>query len=126
MSGAPIYEKISGDRYRLAGHCVNGRFVRASTLKTCTVTEICLHCRAGVARCRCAAPMPPVVAAEQSTPPPHPRPPQPTPAEPPPLAAIRTMSAAKQAVLRVGMAGVPPPPDTLAEALRWRKEHWGD
>jgi hypothetical protein len=64
----------------------------------------------------------------QAQQPSKPRPaPQTPPATPRPErpAAIRTMAAARQAVLKVGMAGAPPAPDTLGEALRWRKEHWG-
>ena len=36
---------------------------------------------------------------------------------------IRTMRAAKHAVLVASMAGVPEPPDTLGQAVQWKRDH---
>jgi hypothetical protein len=68
------------------------------------------------------------MAGVDPKPKPRPQSPQPPPQPTRPIAAqttIRTMAQAKQAVLRIGTAGVPPVPDTLTEALTWRREHWG-
>jgi hypothetical protein len=123
MSGAPIYEKIGPQRYRLAGHCVNGRFVRESTLKTFTIIETCMQCRERIARYRCVE-TPPIVLEVPQEPRPKPQTPKPTP--PAPIAGqatTRTMRAARQAILAETTAGVPELKDTLGQALQWKKAH---
>ena len=48
---------------------------------------------------------------------------QPTKPKPTPQTPLRTMAQGKQAVREATTAEVPPPPDTLGQAVQWKKDH---